>query len=110
MLDIQGIICHGKVIHDLIKSIMGDQLDYLGINILVEHISGGMCIISTEDYFGNMFLQLGLSISKGSYIDTTSNSTKGGEVLFLGCSFINQRSNCFRFCKGIGNLDSLAKF
>ena len=38
MLDIQGIIRHGKVIHALIKSNTGGQYDYLDINIIVEHI------------------------------------------------------------------------
>ena len=49
MLDIQGSIFHGKYIHALIKSNMGVQLDSVGINIIVEHIVGGMCIISKED-------------------------------------------------------------
>ena len=38
MLDIQGSIYHGQVIHDLIKLDMGGHFDSEGINIIVENI------------------------------------------------------------------------
>ena len=64
MLDIQGIICHGQVIHTIIKSNMGGQFNYMGIEIIVEHISGGMWIIYKEELFGNMVFQIGFSLKR----------------------------------------------
>ena len=55
----------------------------MDINIIVEHISSVMQIISKEDSFGDMVLQLGFYISRGSHIDTTYKGPKGGEVLLL---------------------------
>ena len=83
MLDIQGSICHGKVIHDLIKSDMGGQFDSVGINIILEHILSCMCIISKEDSFGYMVLQILFSLSRGSHIDTIYKGLKGVEVLLF---------------------------
>ena len=97
ILDIQGSIFHGQFIHDLIKSNMGGQLDYVGINIIVEQILGGMWIISKEDSFGYMILQLLFSLYRGLHIDTTSKGTRVGEVLLLGCSFLNWIVDCIRF-------------
>ena len=102
MLDIQGSFCHGKFIRDLIKYNMGGQLYSVDIKIIVEDISGGIWIISKENYFGGMVLQLLFYLSRGSHIDTEYNGPKGGESISLGCSFINQRGNCIRSRKGIG--------
>ena len=68
-----------------------------------------MWIIYKEDSFGDMVLQLGFSLYGGSHIDTTSKSTKKGEVLSLGCNFINCRSNFIRCWKGIVKLDSMVQ-
>ena len=106
MLGIQGSICNGKFIHDLIKLYMGCQFDSVCINITVEQILGVICIISKEYSFGYMVLQLGFYLSGWSYIDKTSKGTKGGEVLLLVCRFLNRRSNCIRFWKVIVNYDS----
>ena len=59
------------------------------------------------DYFGDMVFQLGFSLSRGSHIDSISKDPKVREFLSLVYSFINQRSNCIRFWKGIGKLDSM---
>ena len=109
MLGIPGSICHGQVIHALIKSNMRGQFDYVGINIIVEHISGVMLIISKEDSFGDTILQLGFSLSRGSNIDTKSKGPNGEEVLSIGCSFLKWRINCIRLWKVIGKLDSMVQ-
>ena len=109
MLDIQGIIFHVQVIHDLIKPNMGGQFDSVGIRIIVENIFSGMRIISKEDSFGYMVLQLGFSLSVGSHIDTASKVPKEGEVLSIRCSFLNWRIICIKFWKGIGNLDNMVQ-
>ena len=93
MLYIQVSICNGQVIHALIKPNTGGQFDFVGINIIVEHILSGMRIISKEYYFGDMVLQLRFSFSRVSHIDTISKISKGGEVLLLGCSFLNRKIN-----------------
>ena len=109
MLDIRGGICHGKVIHALIKFNMGYQLDSVGIKSIVEQISGGMYIISKWDSFGDIGPRLGLFISRVLYIDTTSEALKGGEVLSLGYIFLNQIIHCIRFLKGIWKLYSMVQ-
>ena len=38
---------------------MGGQFDFVGINIILEHISGGIWIIPKDDSFGDTVLQLG---------------------------------------------------
>ena len=81
----------------------------MGINIIVEHILGGMRIISKEDYFRDMVLQPGFSISRRSQIETKYKGPKGGEVLLIGFSFINWRSNFIRFWKGIGKSDNMVQ-
>ena len=81
----------------------------MGINIIVEHILGGMWFVSTEDSFGYMVIQLGFSFSRVSHIYKTSKGLKGGEVLSVGCSFLNRRSNCIRLWKIIGKLDSIVQ-
>ena len=83
---------------------MGVQFDIVGIRIIVDHILGGMLIIFKECSFGDTVIKLGFYVSRWSYIDTTSKDKKLGEVLSLGCSFLNGRSNCIRFCKVIGKL------
>ena len=45
ILEIQGIICHGKFAHAIIKPNTGGQFDYVGINNIVEHIFSGTQII-----------------------------------------------------------------
>ena len=65
MLDIQGNICHGQVIHYLIKLGMGEQFDIVGISITVEHILGGMWFIFKEYSFGDTVLQLGFIFPGG---------------------------------------------
>ena len=70
MLDIQGSFCHGKFIRDLIKYNMGGQLYSVDIKIIVDHLLVGMCIISKEDSFGYMILQLLFSLYRGLHIDT----------------------------------------
>ena len=50
------------------------------------------------------FLWLVFSLSRGLHRDTTSKFPKGGEVLSLGCSFLNWISNCIRFWKAIVKL------
>ena len=42
------IICHGKVIHNLIKPNMGVNFECMCINIIVEHISSSIPIINKE--------------------------------------------------------------
>ena len=71
MLDIKRSICHGKITHALIKLDMGYQFDSVGTNIIVEYISGGMWIISKEDSFVDMSLQIEFYISRVLHIDTT---------------------------------------
>ena len=93
MLSLQGSICHGQVMNSFLKPNTGGQFDYVGINIIVEHILSGMRIISKEYYFGDMVLQLRFSFSRVSHIDTISKISKGGEVLLLGCSFLNRKIN-----------------
>ena len=55
---------------------MGGQLDYVGIHIIFKHISGGMWIIYTEDYFGDMVLHLGFYFYRGSHTDKSSKGMK----------------------------------
>ena len=57
---------------------MGGQFYYLIVNIIFEHILVGMWIIYKEDYFEDIVLKLGFSISVGYHIDTTSTFPKGG--------------------------------
>ena len=109
MLKIQWIICHEQVIRVLIKSNMGEKLDYVGINIILEKKLGHMRIISKEDSFGYTVLQLGFSFSGGSQIDTTSKAKKGGEVISLGCSFLDWISNCIGLWKVILKLDIMVQ-
>ena len=89
MLDIQGMIYHGKFIHDLIKPNMGGKFDSVGINIIVEHISVGMWIISKEYPFGNMVIKPGFYLYTWLHIDITFKGPKGGEVILLACTFLN---------------------
>ena len=56
-----------------------------------------------------MVLLLVFSLPRGSHIYTTSKVPKGGEVILLGCSFLNWRSNCMSFYKGIEKLDSMVQ-
>ena len=58
MLVNQGSICHGQLIHAIIKLNIGVQLYSVGINIIVEHILSGMWIISKEDSLGEIFFDL----------------------------------------------------
>ena len=48
ILEIQGIICHGPFAHAIIKPNTGGQFDYVGINIIVEHIFSGTQIIQKK--------------------------------------------------------------
>ena len=57
---------------------MGGKFYYVGINIIVYNILCGMWIIYKEDYFEDIVLKLGFSISVGYHIDTTSTFPKGG--------------------------------
>ena len=88
---------------------MGGQFDYVITKIIVEQILGGMWIIPKEDYFGDMVLQLRLYLSRELHIETTSKGPKGGEVLLVGFSLFNWRSNYIRFWKRIGKSDSMVK-
>ena len=65
MLVIWGSICYGQVIRANISLNMGGQFDSVGINIIVEHIYGGMWIIPNGDSFGDMVLQLGFIFQGG---------------------------------------------
>ena len=67
-----------QVIHALIKSNMRGQIEYVGIDIIVEPIFWDMLIISNDDYFGDMVIQLGFFISRRLHKDTTYKGPKGG--------------------------------
>ena len=110
MLDIQGSIFHGSVIRDLIKPNMGGQLYAVGITIIVKHILVSMWIISKEDSFGYMVVQLGFSFSRGLHIYTKYKGPNGREIILLVCSFLGRRINCIRLWKGIGKLDIMVQF
>ena len=56
-----------------------------------------------------MALLLVFYLYRGSHIETESKGTKVGDVLLMGCSFINQISNCIRLWKGIGKSDSMVQ-
>ena len=100
-MDIQGSIWHGQVIHDLIKLDKEGQFDYVGIIVILEHILGCMWIIHKKDSFGDMVLQLGYYLSRGSYIDITYKVHKGVRVILILYSFINRINNFIRIWKVI---------
>ena len=106
---IQGIIFHGKVIHYLVKSNMGSQFDSVGINVIVDHISVGMCITSKEYFFGYMVLQLRFFSFRGVANRHDIQMSEGRRFYLALCVFLNSRSNCIRFLKGIGKLDSMVQ-
>ena len=85
----QGSICNWQFIFVFIKLNTVGQFYSMDINIILEQIPGGMWIISKEDSFGDMALQLGFSLSRGLHIDTTYKGLKGEYVLLLECIFIN---------------------
>ena len=88
---------------------MGFKFDYMVINTILEHILSVICIMPKENYFGDMFLQLGFYLSRGSYIYSSSKVPTGVEVLLLGCSFLNRISNLIMLQKVVGKSDKMVQ-